>query len=51
MDFVEQLSAPVSVLNMGSMLAHGDSVAEIRKNPEVEAVYLGRAHEAGDAGA
>jgi urea transport system ATP-binding protein len=46
MDFVEQLSAPVSVLNQGSMLAHGASVAEIRKNPEVEAVYLGRAHEA-----
>jgi urea transport system ATP-binding protein len=51
MDFVEQLSAPVSVLNMGSMLAHGNSVAEIRRNPEVEAVYLGRAHEAVDAGA
>jgi urea transport system ATP-binding protein len=46
MDFVEQLSAPVSVLNQGSMLAHGASVADIRKNPEVEAVYLGRAHEA-----
>jgi urea transport system ATP-binding protein len=46
MDFVEQLSAPVSVLNQGSMLAHGASVAEIRQNPEVEAVYLGRAHEA-----
>jgi urea transport system ATP-binding protein len=42
MDFVEQLSAPVSVLNQGSMLAHGRSVAEIRQNPEVEAVYLGR---------
>jgi urea transport system ATP-binding protein len=49
MDFVEQLSAPVSVLNMGSMLAHGNSVAEIRRNPDVEAVYLGRAHEAADA--
>jgi len=41
MDFVEQLSAPVSVLNMGRMLAHG-TVDEIRHNPEVEAVYLGR---------
>jgi urea transport system ATP-binding protein len=51
MDFVEQLSAPVSVLNMGSMLAHGNSVEEIRRNPDVEAVYLGRAHEAADAGA
>jgi urea transport system ATP-binding protein len=46
MDFVEQLSAPVSVLHMGSMLAHGSSVQEIRRNPEVEAVYLGRTHEA-----
>ena len=46
MDFVEQLASPVSVLNQGSMLAHGASVADIRKNPEVEAVYLGRAHEA-----
>jgi urea transport system ATP-binding protein len=49
MDFVEQLASPVSVLNMGSMLAHGASVAEIRQNPEVEAVYLGRAHEANGA--
>ena len=45
MDFVAQLSAPVSVLNMGSMLAHGASVEDIRRNPEVEAVYLGRTHE------
>ena len=44
MDFVEQLSAPVSVLNMGRMLAHG-TVDEIRRNPEVEAVYLGRARD------
>ena len=51
MDFVEQLSAPVSVLNMGSMLAHGDSVEEIRRNPEVQAVYLGRVAENGVAGA
>jgi urea transport system ATP-binding protein len=51
MDFVEQLSAPVSVLNQGSMLAHGNSVADIRRNPEVEAVYLGRAHEVNGAGA
>jgi urea transport system ATP-binding protein len=43
MDFVAQLSAPVSVLHQGSMLAQGSSVEEIRKNPEVEAVYLGRA--------
>jgi urea transport system ATP-binding protein len=45
MDFVEQLSAPVSVLHQGSMLAHGASVAEIRKNAHVQAVYLGRAPE------
>jgi urea transport system ATP-binding protein len=50
MDFVEQLSAPVSVLNQGSMLAHGASVAEIRKNAHVQAVYLGRAED-GVAGA
>jgi len=43
MDFVEQLAAPVSVLNQGRMLAHG-SVAEIRQNAEVAAVYLGRAN-------
>jgi urea transport system ATP-binding protein len=48
MDFVEQLAAPVSVLNMGRMLAHG-TVAEIRANPEVAAVYLGRPTEANDA--
>ncbi len=50
MDFVEQLSAPVSVLNMGRMLAQG-TVDEIRRNPEVAAVYLGRAREDGVAGA
>jgi urea transport system ATP-binding protein len=44
MDFVEQLSAPVSVLNMGRMLAHG-TVEEIRRNADVQAVYLGRARE------
>ena len=41
MDFVERLASPVSVLHMGRLLAHG-SVAEIRRNPSVEAVYLGR---------
>jgi ABC-type uncharacterized transport system ATPase subunit len=34
----------VSVLNMGRMLAHG-TVDEIRRNPEVAAVYLGRPRE------
>ena len=41
MDFVERLASPVSVLHMGRMLAHG-SIAEIRRDPSVEAVYLGR---------
>ena len=41
MDFVEQLAAPVDVLHMGRMLAHG-SVAEVRADPQVAAVYLGR---------
>ncbi len=41
MDFVEQIAAPVSVLHMGHMLAHG-SIAEIRNDPTVAAVYLGR---------
>ncbi len=49
MDFVEQLDAPVSVLNMGRMLAHG-SVDEIRRNPDVAAVYLGRPREGDVAG-
>jgi urea transport system ATP-binding protein len=44
MDFVEQLGAPVSVLHMGRLLAHG-TVDEIRRNPDVEAVYLGRPRE------
>jgi len=48
MDFVEQIAAPVSVLHMGRMLAHG-SVAEMRSHPSVAAVYLGRAAEGVDA--
>jgi ABC-type uncharacterized transport system ATPase subunit len=40
----------VSALNAGSMLAHGASVAEIRKNAHVEAVYLGRTPEKRVAG-
>jgi urea transport system ATP-binding protein len=41
MDFVEQLAAPVSVLHMGRMLMRG-SVDEVRRDPQVAAVYLGR---------
>jgi len=41
MDFVEQIAAPVSVLHMGQMLAQG-SVEDIRLDPIVAAVYLGR---------
>jgi urea transport system ATP-binding protein len=44
MDFVDQLAAPVDVLHMGRMLAHG-SVAEVRADPQVAAVYLGRSRE------
>jgi urea transport system ATP-binding protein len=42
MDFVEQIAAPVSVLHMGSMLAQG-TVEEMRRDPQVAAVYLGKA--------
>jgi urea transport system ATP-binding protein len=41
MDFVGYLAAPVSVLHMGRFLAHG-TVEEVRRNPQVAAVYLGR---------
>jgi urea transport system ATP-binding protein len=44
MDFVEQLAAPVGVLHMGRMLMHG-SVEEVRRDPQVAAVYLGRPRE------
>ena len=42
MDFVAQIAAPVSVLHMGKMLAQG-TVDEMRRDPNVMAVYLGRA--------
>ncbi|MBD5633129.1 MAG: urea ABC transporter ATP-binding protein UrtD [Candidatus Eremiobacteraeota bacterium] len=48
MDFVEKIAAPVSVLHMGRMLAHG-SVDEMRRDPSVAAVYLGRAAKGADA--
>jgi urea transport system ATP-binding protein len=44
MDFVEQLNAPVSVMHMGKMLREG-TLEEIRIDPQVTAVYLGRARE------
>jgi urea transport system ATP-binding protein len=44
MDFVEQLEAPVTVLHMGRMLRQG-SIEEVRNDPQVQAVYLGRADE------
>lgn len=48
MSFVEQLDAPISVLHMGSILKHG-SISEIRRDPEVTAVYLGRCDESAAA--
>jgi urea transport system ATP-binding protein len=48
MDFVEQIGAPVSVLHMGQLLAQG-SVDEIRRDPQVAAVYLGRPQQGGHA--
>lgn len=41
MDFVAQLAAPVSVLHMGRLIAQG-SIDEVRRDPNVVAVYLGR---------
>jgi urea transport system ATP-binding protein len=41
MDFVGYLAAPVSVLHMGRFIAEG-SIDEVRRNPQVAAVYLGR---------
>jgi urea transport system ATP-binding protein len=41
MDFVEQLAARVSVLHMGRLIANG-TVDEVRRDPHVAAVYLGR---------
>lgn len=46
MSFVEQLDGRVTVMHMGRFLKEG-SVAQIREDPEVAAVYLGRAAEEG----
>jgi urea transport system ATP-binding protein len=40
MSFVEQLAAPVTVMHQGRFLKQG-SVAQVRADPEVAAVYLG----------
>jgi len=44
MAFVEELGAKVTVMHQGKFLKQG-SVAEVRADPEVAAVYLGRAKE------
>jgi urea transport system ATP-binding protein len=44
MDFVEQLNAPVTVLHQGRLLRQG-TIEEVRNDPQVQAVYLGRAEE------
>ncbi len=48
MSFVEALDGPVTVLHQGRILREG-SVADIRADKEVEAVYLGRAKDAAHA--
>ena len=44
MSFVEQLDAPVTVLHLGRFLMEG-TLDQIRDDPQVRAVYLGRARE------
>jgi urea transport system ATP-binding protein len=44
MSFVEQLDGRVTVMHQGQFLKEG-SVAQIRQDPDVAAVYLGRAEE------
>jgi len=44
MTFVEQLGAPVSVMHLGKLLKQGD-IRTLRDDPEVIAIYLGRAKE------
>lgn len=41
MGFVAQLEAPVTVLHLGRLLMEG-TLEEVRKDPQVAAVYLGR---------
>jgi len=44
MAFVERLGAPVSVLHAGRLLKEG-SLQDVRQDPQVRAVYLGRVDE------
>ena len=44
MNFVELLGAPVSVLHQGRLLTEG-TLSEVRADPEVRSVYLGRSPE------
>ncbi len=44
MTFVELLDAPVSVLHQGQVLKEGN-MEEVRNDPDVISVYLGRAHD------
>jgi urea transport system ATP-binding protein len=44
MAFVEQLAAPISVLHMGRLLKDG-TIQTLRDDPEMIAIYLGRAKE------
>lgn len=48
MDFVELLGAPVSVLHMGRLFKEG-TLQELRDDPAVVEIYLGRAKEDGHA--
>ena len=48
MSFIEALDGPVTVLHQGRILAEG-SVASIRADAEVQAVYLGRTKDAAHA--
>ncbi|HWG59349.1 MAG TPA: urea ABC transporter ATP-binding protein UrtD [Candidatus Acidoferrales bacterium] len=50
MSFVAQLEAPVTVLHQGRLLKEG-TLEEVRNDPQVAAVYLGRAREESGAGA
>lgn len=48
MAFIAQLEAPITVLHTGRLLREG-TLEEIRNDPEVAAVYLGRSKESGNA--